>query len=69
VVLVYLVLLVFLVVIFIFFSLFLQLVLLQQIVDIYVGALSKKFFLPTDGGTTTWRFCVSEAHFLTELRV
>jgi len=56
--------LVLLVVFLIFFSLYLQLVLLQRIVDIYVGALSKKFFVPTDGGTTTWRFCVSEAHFL-----
>jgi hypothetical protein len=56
--------LVLLVVVFIFFSLFLQLVLLQRIVDIYVDALSRKFFAPTDDGTTTWRLCVSEAHFL-----
>jgi hypothetical protein len=46
-----------------FFSLYLQLVLLQRIVDIYVGALSKKFFVPSDGGTTTWRFGLSETHF------
>jgi hypothetical protein len=56
--------LVHLVVIFIFFSLYLQLVLLQRIVDIYVGALSKKFFVPSDGGATTWRYGVLEAYFL-----
>jgi hypothetical protein len=61
--------LVVLVVIFIFFSLFLQFVLLQRIVDICVGALRKKFFVPTDGGTTTWCYCISEAHFSTEFRV
>jgi len=56
--------LVLLVVIFIFFSLCLQLVLRQRIVDIYVGILRKELFVPTDGGTTTWRLSVSEAHFL-----
>jgi hypothetical protein len=61
-VLVHLVVLVLLVVFLIFFSLFLQLVLLQRIVDIYVGALRKKFFVPSDGGATTWRFGLSEAH-------
>jgi len=54
-VLVVLVLLVLLVVIFIFFSLFLQLVLRQRIVDIYDSAKNKKFFVPIDCGTTTWR--------------
>ena len=48
----------------IFFSLYLQLVLLQRIVDIYVGALSKKFLVATYGGTTTWRFGLAEAHIL-----
>jgi len=56
--------LVLLVVIFIFFSLFLQLVLLQRIVDIYVCILRKELFVPSDGGATTWRFDLSEAHFL-----
>jgi hypothetical protein len=46
----------------IFFSLFLQLVLLQRIVDIYVFILKKEFFVPNDGGATTWRFGLSETH-------
>jgi hypothetical protein len=61
-VLVVLVHLVLLVVIFIFFSLFLQLVLLQRIVDIYLCILSKEFFIPNDGRVTTWWFYLSEAH-------
>jgi hypothetical protein len=50
VVLVLLVHLVLLVVILIFFSLFLQLVLLQRIVDIYICILRKELFVPDDGG-------------------
>jgi len=50
--------LVLLVVIFIFFSLFLQLVLLQRIVDIYACIKKKEFFVPTQSGTNTWRFDV-----------
>jgi hypothetical protein len=57
-----LVLLVHLVDIFIFFSLFLRLVLLQRIVDIYGCILEKEFFAPSDGGATTWWFGLSEAH-------
>jgi hypothetical protein len=52
--------LVLLVVIFIFFSLFLQPVLLQRIVDIYVCIKKKEFFVPSDSGATTWRFGLSE---------
>jgi hypothetical protein len=55
--------LVVLVVIFIFFSLFLQLLLPQRIVDIYVCILRKQFFVPSDSGATTWWFGLSEAHF------
>jgi hypothetical protein len=57
-----LVLLVHLVVILIFFSLFLQFVLLQRIVDIYICILKKEFFVPNDGRATTWWFGLSEAH-------
>jgi hypothetical protein len=55
--------LVVLVVIFIFFSLFLQLVLLQRIVDIYVCIKKKEIFVPSDSGATTWRIGLSEVHF------
>jgi hypothetical protein len=54
--------LVLLVVIFIFFSLFLQFVLLQRIVDIYICILRDELIVPSDGGATTWRFGLSEAH-------
>jgi len=57
-----LVVLVLLVVFLIFFSLFLQFVLRQRIVDIYICILRKELFVPSDGGATTWRFCLSEAH-------
>jgi hypothetical protein len=57
-----LVVLVHLVDIFIFFSLFLQFVLLQRIVDIYVCILRKQLFVLTDAGATTWWFGLSEAH-------
>jgi hypothetical protein len=60
--LVVLVVLVLLVVFLFFFSLFLQFVLLQRIVDINVFILKKEFFVPNDGGVTTWRFGLSEAH-------
>jgi hypothetical protein len=62
VVLVVLVHLVLLAVIFIFFSLYLQLVLLQRIVDIYICILGNEFFVPSDGRATTWWFGLSEAH-------
>ena len=59
-----LVVLVVLEVIFIFFSLFLQLVLLQRIVDIYVCIIKMEFFVPIQSGASTWRFDVLENHFL-----
>jgi hypothetical protein len=62
VVLVHLVLLVHLVVILIFFSLFLQFVLLQRIVDIYVCILRKELFVPEDGGAPVGCFGLSKAH-------
>ena len=52
---------------FIFFSLFLQFVLRQRIVDIYVCILSSEFFGITDSGTTTWRIGVLVTRFLTFL--
>jgi hypothetical protein len=55
--------LVLLVVFLIFSSLFLQLVLPQRIVDIYVCIKKKEFFVPSDSGASTWWFGVSESHF------
>jgi hypothetical protein len=55
--------LVVLVVIFNFFSLFLQFVLLQRIVDIYVCIKKKEFFVASDSRATTWRIGLLETHF------